>query len=177
MLATSSLATIPLSLLIPLLILNIPISSAHKKTPCLIKTGCFRNNELAMTYSHMGNPTLPSAQRGFTSEFGKGSGGSLLLLSPAQLFMDTCLGLIKCLSFLPNELLTDYIWVEYCHTNGLLNQAVLMNIESIELYTTTVWVLYSQASRVISIGQLHISLCFHIQPINVVVFNGSLEDI
>ena len=43
------------------------------------------NNELAMTYSHMGNPTLPSALRGFTSEFGKGSGGSLLLLSPAQL--------------------------------------------------------------------------------------------
>ncbi|ENV40788.1 hypothetical protein F958_00535, partial [Acinetobacter nosocomialis NIPH 386] len=23
-----------------------------------------------MTYSHMGNPTLPSALRGFTSEFG-----------------------------------------------------------------------------------------------------------
>lgn len=38
-----------------------------------------------MTYSHMGNPTLPSALRGFTSEFGKGSGGSLLLWSPAQL--------------------------------------------------------------------------------------------
>jgi hypothetical protein len=44
-------------------------------------------NELAMTYSHMDNSTLPSALRGFTSEFGKGSGGSLLLLSPAQLFM------------------------------------------------------------------------------------------
>ncbi len=43
------------------------------------------NNELAMTYSHMGNPTLPSARRGFTSEFGMGSGGSLLLWSPAQL--------------------------------------------------------------------------------------------
>ena len=56
--------------------------------------GIFRNNELAMTYSHMGNPTLPSAQRGFTSEFGKGSGGSLLLLSPAQLFMITRYGLI-----------------------------------------------------------------------------------
>ena len=54
------------------------------------------NNELAMTYSHMGNPTLPSALRGFTSEFGKGSGGSLLLLSPAQLFMDTCLVLRVC---------------------------------------------------------------------------------
>jgi len=38
-------------------------------------------------------------------------------------------------------------------------------------------VLYSQASRAISIGQLHTSPCFHIQPINVVVFNGSLEDI
>ncbi len=45
-----------------------------------------------MTYSHMGNPTLPSALRGFTSEFGKGSGGSLLLLSPAN-----CYGLFRVL--------------------------------------------------------------------------------
>lgn len=45
------------------------------------------------------------------------------------------------------------------------------------LDTTTVWVLYSQASRAISIGQLHASPHFHIQPINVVVFNGSLVDI
>ena len=50
-------------------------------------------------------------------------------------------------------------------------------LTSFEVRTTTVWVLYSQASRAISIGQLHISLCFHIQPINVVVFNGSLGDI
>ena len=61
--------------------------------------GVFRINELAMTYSHMGNPTLPSALRGFTSEFGKGSGGSLLLLSPAQLFMLTRYGLIWVPSF------------------------------------------------------------------------------
>ena len=61
-----------------------------------MESGGFWNNELAMTYSHMGNPTLPSAQRGFTSEFGKGSGGSLLLLSPAQLFMDTRLVLRLC---------------------------------------------------------------------------------
>ncbi|VXA81466.1 conserved hypothetical protein [Acinetobacter sp. 8I-beige] len=40
-----------------------------------------------MTYSHMDNSTLPSALRGFTSEFGKGSGGSLLLLSPAHLLI------------------------------------------------------------------------------------------
>ena len=62
---------------------------AQKNTPSRL-TGGVSNNELAMTYSHMGNPTLPSALRGFTSEFGKGSGGSLLLWSPAQLFMDTC---------------------------------------------------------------------------------------
>ena len=50
-------------------------------------------------------------------------------------------------------------------------------LTSFEVRTTTAWVLYSQASRAISIGQLHISLCFHIQPINVVVFNGSLGGI
>ena len=66
-----------------------------------------------MTYSHMGNPTLPSALRGFTSEFGKGSGGSLLLLSPAQLFMDlfgSYLTALQCLPyFVPNELLTEVL--------------------------------------------------------------------
>ena len=69
------------------------------------------NNELGMTYSHMGNPTLPSARRGFTSEFGKGSGGSLLLLSPAQLFMDLFGSYLRDLFrkpyFVPKELLTD----------------------------------------------------------------------
>src|SRR5690606_40718083 len=58
-----------------------------KKSPCLISRGIV-NNELAMTYSHMDNPTLPSAERGFTSDFGKESGGSLLLWAPAQLYMD-----------------------------------------------------------------------------------------
>ena len=58
-----------------------------------MRLGVFRKNELAMTYSHMANATLPSARRGFTSEFGKGSGGSLLLWSPAQLFTETCIGL------------------------------------------------------------------------------------
>jgi hypothetical protein len=36
---------------------------------------------LAMSYSHMGTPTLPSAQLRFTSEFGMGSGGATALLS------------------------------------------------------------------------------------------------
>ena len=34
-----------------------------------------------MTYSHMANATLPSAMLRFTSEFGKGSGGSRVLWS------------------------------------------------------------------------------------------------
>ena len=34
-----------------------------------------------MSYSHMGTPTLPSAQLRFTSEFGMGSGGATALLS------------------------------------------------------------------------------------------------
>ncbi len=53
----------------------------------------------------------------------------------------------------------------------------MISYESNDAMYTTAWVLYSQASRAISIGQLHTSPYFHIQPINVVVFNGSLEDI
>ena len=40
-----------------------------------------------MTYSHMGPPTLPSAQLHFTSEFGMGSGGSTTLLSLGETFI------------------------------------------------------------------------------------------
>ena len=40
-----------------------------------------------MTYSHMGTPTLPSAQLRFTSEFGMGSGGTTVLLSPDKNFI------------------------------------------------------------------------------------------
>ena len=41
----------------------------------------FLNRSLAMSYSHMGTPTLPSALLRFTSEFGMGSGGTTALLS------------------------------------------------------------------------------------------------
>ena len=44
----------------------------------------FKYRELTMTYSHMGEPTLPLALRCFTSEFGKGSGGAIALLSSAK---------------------------------------------------------------------------------------------
>ena len=39
---------------------------------------------LAVTYSRIGTPTLPSALARFTSEFGKGSGGSTPLLPPGK---------------------------------------------------------------------------------------------
>ena len=39
---------------------------------------------LAMSYFHMGNPTLSSALSGFTSEFEMDSGGSKLLWSPGK---------------------------------------------------------------------------------------------
>ena len=45
----------------------------------------FEFKSLAMTYSHMGTPTLPSALRRFTSEFGMESGVSILLWSPGKL--------------------------------------------------------------------------------------------
>ena len=133
-----------------------------------------------MTYSHMANATLPSARRGFTSEFGKGSGGSLLLLSPANCLW-TFSGLIltvDCISqcvpyFVPNEFNGLDYWVGIV-TSSLTKSSLNWSFVWIYLDTTTVWVLYSQASRAISIGQLHISLCFHIQPINVLVLNGSL---
>tara|TARA_B100001093_G_C25897550_1_gene623115 strand:+ start:99 stop:335 length:237 start_codon:yes stop_codon:yes gene_type:complete len=39
---------------------------------------------LAVTYFHMGNPTLSSAQSVFTTEFEMESGGSHLLLPPGN---------------------------------------------------------------------------------------------
>ena len=39
---------------------------------------------LAVTYFHMGTPTLSSALNGFTSEFGMGSGGSRSLWPPGK---------------------------------------------------------------------------------------------
>ena len=39
---------------------------------------------LAVTYFHMGTPTLSSAMTRFTSEFGMGSGGSMSLWPPGK---------------------------------------------------------------------------------------------
>ena len=50
----------------------------------LSRKGAFQNRELTMTYSHMAGATLPLALRCFTSEFGKGSGGAIVLLSSAK---------------------------------------------------------------------------------------------
>ena len=131
----------------------------------------------------MGNPTLPSAQRGFTSEFGKGSGGSLLLLSPANclrfwVVLFTYKDILYRFSHLLSESVTERLDLSlYCSTCSLTKSSyIFQSILSIMTYATSM-VLYSQASRAISIGQLHTSPCFHTQPINVLVSNGSLGDI
>ena len=56
------------------------------KNPFCFAERVFYDWGLAMTYSHMANATLPLAYYGFTSEFGKGSGGSHVLWSPDKLF-------------------------------------------------------------------------------------------
>ena len=58
-----------------------------KKPEVAMLQRAFQNISLAMTYSHMGPPTLPSALRRFTTEFGMGSGGSISLLSPSNLVL------------------------------------------------------------------------------------------
>ena len=54
--------------------------SRTAKSPTL-SYRAFLIRSLAMSYSHMGTPTLPSALTRFTSEFGMGSGGTMSLLS------------------------------------------------------------------------------------------------
>ena len=56
------------------------LKTQNEKSPTL-SSRAFRMRSLAMSYSHMGTPTLPSALTRFTSEFGMGSGGATALLS------------------------------------------------------------------------------------------------
>ena len=57
------------------------INRRQKKAPTFVEA--FSTCKiLAMSYSHMGTPTLPSAMLHFTAEFEMGSGGAIALLSP-----------------------------------------------------------------------------------------------
>ena len=56
----------------------------HKKAPGQDNPEAL-SKSLAVTYFHMGTPTLSSALNGFTSEFEMGSGGSHSLLPPGKL--------------------------------------------------------------------------------------------
>ena len=60
-------------------------TTGDKKNPGIIDTGVTVKS-LAVTYFHMGPPTLSSALSSFTSEFEMGSGGSHLLMPPGKLF-------------------------------------------------------------------------------------------
>ena len=69
--------------------------SLHKKRrvtlPSALRFTSKQIRSLAMSYSHMGTPTLPSALLHFTSEFGMDSGGTTVLLSLDKNFL-----LVKC---------------------------------------------------------------------------------
>ncbi len=64
-----------------------------------------------MTYSHMANATLPLARSGFTSEFGKGSGGSHSLWSPDKLVEFVFLHLLEFVVFAKLEFCLSYFYV------------------------------------------------------------------
>ena len=87
---------------------------------------------LAMTYFHMANATLSSALSSFTSEFGMGSGGSHSLWSPGNSG--------RVVPFNRQRLIT---W------DTSLDQ--LNQYTGLTFNAQTAWVLYSQASRAISI--------------------------
>ena len=63
------------------LVINGVFSNVRKQKTRLFRIGFLLIRSLAMSYSHMGTPTLPSALLRFTSEFGMGSGGATVLLS------------------------------------------------------------------------------------------------
>ena len=67
------------------------VKAFQSKKPIRFAYGFFVDWSLAMTYFHMANATLSSARSGFTSEFGKGSGGSHSLWSPDKL-VGCCFG-------------------------------------------------------------------------------------
>ena len=115
-----------------------PLSLVQTKTPA--GAGVFVcNKSLAMTYFHMANATLSSARSGFTSEFGKGSGGSHSLWSPGNPGGSHCL-LGNTSKFIERRVLFKS-----------LNQALIIADLLPLIRTQTTWVLYGQASRAISI--------------------------
>ena len=65
-----------------------------------------------MTYSHMANATLPLARSGFTSEFGKGSGGSHSLWSPDKLVEFAFLRLLEFVVFAKLEFCLCHFYVD-----------------------------------------------------------------
>ena len=119
-----------------------------------------------MTDFCMGNPTLSLALNGFTSEFEMGSGGSRSPWSPGKLTFEKLVIIIKCLT------------TSHHHNSFGIRKKQSYFYSAFYLtcssYHKTTWVLYDQASRSISTGQLHTLLHFHIQPINVVDFNKPL---
>ena len=92
-----------------------------------------------MSYSHMGTPTLPSAQLRFTSEFGMGSGGATALLSLNK--KGTILESFALLSYKYRlvflvQVTRKYVILHLCSCQSLHNHFIAHFISK------TTWVLY-----------------------------------
>ena len=93
------------------------------------------NRSLAMSYSHMGTPTLPSAQLRFTSEFGMDSGGTTALLS-----------LNKKGTILESFTLSSYkyrfLFVQVTRKYVILHSMYFVSLHTTFVSRKTTWVLY-----------------------------------
>ena len=105
--------------------------------------------------SHTVTHAVPSAVAGLTSVFGMGTGVTLPLWPPGNLVSGVQPRALICE---PRDRSSQIISFEYPAIDRSLITHPQRASEN------------GQASRLISIGQLHVSLRFHTRPINLVVY-------
>lgn len=106
----------------------------------------------AALLSHCASTAVPSPKLGLTSVFGMGTG-----VAPAQWAAGKTAFSMSASALQIN-------------TNRCDNRIIFLGLKIVER------VQESQASRTISTGQLHTLLCFHLQPIKLLVLESSLGD-
>ena len=136
-----------------------------------------------------GDPKVLSAQESLTSVFGMRTGGSSPLSSPqwlynpryARLYIQSYdffpLSKKKIIIAFPGDL-PPAAKADNCITNSDSSVRQLcarwnFRFPYKDPYSAFFSILLRSSPRPISIGQLHTSLCFHLRPINLVVYKGS----
>ena len=143
-----------------------------------------------MTYSRMGNPTLPSALSGFTAEFGMGSGGAHSLWSSGKPVLpwhsrarvqvpDPCTTPLTGPAVTVQFEVVRTLSLTRARASSHTRPSTVPTLASRRIRDprVTALVLYGQAARAISTGQLNASQRLHTRPINLVVFQGPSGDL